>query len=108
MAGAKTGIATHINEIEPQVHLRHCHGHALQLNIGETIKIIKIMKSTLDAAFELNEIEPHVHLRHCHGHALQLTNGETIKTIKIMKSTLDAAFELNKLVKYSIKKSNTL
>ena len=56
MAGVKTGVATHINEIEPQVHLRHCHGHALQLAIGETIKTIKIMKSTPDAAFELNKL----------------------------------------------------
>ena len=32
------------------------HGHALQLALGETIKAIKIIRGTLDAAFELNEL----------------------------------------------------
>ena len=50
------GAKTHINKIESQAHLTHCHGHALQLAVGETIKAIKIMRSTLDAAFELNKL----------------------------------------------------
>ena len=37
MIGAKTGVATHINEIESHAHLTHYHGHALQLVVGETI-----------------------------------------------------------------------
>ena len=44
MDGAKTGIATHRNEIQSHAHLTHCHGHALQLAFGETIKAIKIMR----------------------------------------------------------------
>ena len=56
MAGAETGVATHTNEIESYVHLTHCHSHALQLAVGETIKAIKIMWDTLDAAFELNKL----------------------------------------------------
>ena len=32
------------------------HGHALQLNVGETIKGTKIIRGTLDAAFELNKL----------------------------------------------------
>ena len=52
MIGAKTGVATHINEIESHAHLTHYHGHAL-----ETIKAIKIMRGTLDAAFELNTLQ---------------------------------------------------
>ena len=56
MVGAKTGVATHINEIESHAHLLHCHGYALQLAVGETIKAIKIMRDTLDAAFELNKL----------------------------------------------------
>ena len=51
MVGAKTGVAIRINEIESHVHLTHYHGHAL-----ETIKTIKIMRGTLDAAFELNTL----------------------------------------------------
>ena len=56
IVGAKTGVATHINEIKSHVHLTHCHGHAFQLAVGETIKTIKIMRGTLDAAFELNKL----------------------------------------------------
>ena len=53
MVGAKTGIATHINEIELHAHLRHCYGYALQLAVGETIKAIKIMWCTVEAACQL-------------------------------------------------------
>ena len=56
MVGAKTEVATHINEIESHAHLTHCHGHTLQLAVGETIKKIEIMKGTLDSAFELNKL----------------------------------------------------
>ena len=52
MVGAKTGVATHINEIESHAHLTHYHGHAL-----ETIKAIKIIRGTLDAAFELDTLQ---------------------------------------------------
>ena len=57
MVGTKTGVATHINEIESHAHLTHYHGHALQLVVSETIKAIKIMRGTLDAAFELNKLQ---------------------------------------------------
>ena len=56
MVGTKAGEATRINEMESHAHLTHCHDHALQLAISDTIKTIKIMRSTLDAAFELNEL----------------------------------------------------
>ena len=56
MVGAKTGVATHINEIESHAHLTHCNGHVPQLAFGETIKAIKIMRGTLDATFELNKL----------------------------------------------------
>ena len=52
MVSAKTGIATRLNEIESHAHLTHYHGQAL-----ETIKAIKIMTGTLDAAFELNTLQ---------------------------------------------------
>ena len=57
MVGAKTGVTTHINEIESHAHLTHYHGHALQLVVSETIKPIKIMRGALDAAFELNKLK---------------------------------------------------
>ena len=57
MVGAKTGVATHINEIESNAHLTHYPGQAIQLVVGETIKAIKIMRGTLDAVFELNKLQ---------------------------------------------------
>ena len=55
MGGAKTTVPTHIDEIESRAHLTYYYGHALQLAVGETIKAIKIMRDTLDPAFELNK-----------------------------------------------------
>ena len=57
MFGAKTGVETQINEIESHVHLKHYHGPALQLVVGQTIKAIKITSDTLVAAFELNRLQ---------------------------------------------------
>ena len=59
MVGARTGVAQHINEIELHAHSTHYHGHALQLVVSETIKAIKIMRGTLDAATELNKLQIH-------------------------------------------------
>ena len=33
MAGAKTGVATRINEIESHAHLTHYNGHALETKV---------------------------------------------------------------------------
>ena len=44
MVAAKIGVAAHINEIESHPHLTHCHGHALQLAVDETIKTKEIMR----------------------------------------------------------------
>ena len=51
MVGAKTEVATPLNEIQSYTHLALYHGNAL-----ETIKTIKIIRGTLDAAFELNTL----------------------------------------------------
>ena len=59
MVGAKTGISTHMNQIESHAHLRHYHGHTLQLVVGETIKPLKIMRGTLEAVSELNKLQIH-------------------------------------------------
>ena len=56
MVGAKTIVATQISDIELHARLTHCHDHALELAAGETIKAIKIMRGTPDAAFEFNKL----------------------------------------------------
>ena len=38
------------------VRLTYCHGHAFQLVDGDTIKAIKIIRGSLDAAFELTKV----------------------------------------------------
>ena len=52
MVGAKTGVATLMNETESHAHLTHYHGHVL-----ETIKAIKIIRGTLDVSFQLNTLQ---------------------------------------------------
>ena len=54
MVDAKIEVETCINEIESRAHLTHCHGHAYQLVISDIIKVIKILRGNLEAAFELN------------------------------------------------------
>ena len=56
MVGAKTEVVAHINKIESHTHCTHCHGLALPLVVGETIKAIKIMRGILEAAFKLNRL----------------------------------------------------
>ena len=51
MVGAKTGVARSINETESHTHLTRYHGNTL-----ETIKAIKIIRGSLDGAFELNTL----------------------------------------------------
>ena len=52
MYGAKIGVATCMTETESHAHLTYYHGHVL-----ETIKTVKIISGTLDAAFELNTLQ---------------------------------------------------
>ncbi|XP_033123564.1 zinc finger MYM-type protein 1-like [Anneissia japonica] len=53
MAGAKAGVATMIQKIEPRAVFMHCYGHALNFAVGETIKQSKTMKDCLDTCYEL-------------------------------------------------------
>ena len=52
MFGAKARVATRMNEIGSHAYLTHYHGHVL-----ETIKAVKIIRGTLNAAFELNTLQ---------------------------------------------------
>ena len=50
MFGAKTGVAACINQST------YCYGQALQLADGDTIKAMKIIRGSLNAAFELTKV----------------------------------------------------
>ena len=54
MVGAKIEVVAHINKIESHAICTHCHGLALTLVDGETIKTI--MRGILEAAFKLNRL----------------------------------------------------
>ena len=54
MVDAENGVETRINEIESRANLTHRHGHTYQLAVGDIINAIKLIRGTLDAAFELN------------------------------------------------------
>ena len=53
MAGAKGGVATKIQQIEPKAVFTHCFGHALNLSVNDTIKRSSALKGCLDTCFEL-------------------------------------------------------
>ena len=38
MAGAKAGVSTKMQELEPRAVFLHCYGHALNLAVSDTIK----------------------------------------------------------------------
>ena len=53
MAGAKAGVATKVELIEPRAVFTHCFGHALNLGVADTIKQTLAMKECLDTCFEV-------------------------------------------------------
>ena len=53
MAGAKSGVAVRIEEIEPRAVFTHCFGHALNLAVGDTIKHLPDLRDCLDICFEI-------------------------------------------------------
>ena len=53
MSDVRHGLATQFLSKEPHALYNHCHGHALNLAIGDTIKQIKILRDTLDTCFEM-------------------------------------------------------
>lgn len=56
MCGARSGVATRIKQLEPRAHFTHCHAHALNLAVGDTIKRIKLLRHTMDTAFEISKL----------------------------------------------------
>ena len=53
MAGAKTGVAVQISELEPRAVFTHCYGHALNLAVSDTIKQSTLMRDCLDTCYEV-------------------------------------------------------
>ena len=56
MAGHRSGVAAQILSVESRATYTHCYGHALNLAASDSIKKNKILRDTLDAAFEISKL----------------------------------------------------
>jgi hypothetical protein len=56
MAGAKSGVATRLTDLEPRALYTHCYGHALNLATQDALKGIKIMENALDTVHEITKL----------------------------------------------------
>ena len=56
MRGPKSGVAKQLRELEPRALYLHCHGHALNLAVGDAIKNCKYTNDALDVAFEVSKL----------------------------------------------------
>ena len=54
MSGPKSGVAKQLRDEEEHALYLHCHGHALNLAAGDSIKKCKVTKDALDVAFEVS------------------------------------------------------
>ena len=56
MAGAKSGVAKRLNDLEPRALYTHCYGHALNLATQDVLKGIKVMRSALETVHEITKL----------------------------------------------------
>lgn len=53
MLGAKTGVATRIQKLQPKAYPTHCHGHSLSLGVKDAARSCKVLSDTMDTSKEL-------------------------------------------------------
>ena len=56
MTGVRNGVARQLTDEEPRAIFTHCYGHALNLAVGDTIKLCKLMRSCLNVVFEITKV----------------------------------------------------
>ena len=56
MSGPRSGVAKQLRDEEPRALYLHCHGHALNLAAGDSIKKCKVTKDALDVTFEVSNL----------------------------------------------------
>ena len=56
MSGIRRGVAAQFLSDEPRALYNHCHGRALNLAVGDTIKQVKLLRDTLDTCFEISKL----------------------------------------------------
>lgn len=65
MAGAKKGVVKVLCEEEPRALFTHCHGHALNLAIGDCVKQCKVMKSALEIVYKISKLFKNISKTRC-------------------------------------------
>ena len=53
VAGVRSGVAARIQQLESKAVFVHCYGHALKLNVNDTMKKSSILRDCLDTCYEL-------------------------------------------------------
>ena len=53
MLGHKSEVTKRIQDLQPEAHVTHCHGHSLSLSVKDTTKNCKLLSNTIDAAKEI-------------------------------------------------------
>ena len=56
MAGCRNGVKTQILRKEPRALFTHCYGHSLSLSVGDAIKLIPLLRNTMDTVHEISKM----------------------------------------------------
>ena len=56
MAGSRSGVKAQLLAKEPRALYMHCYGHALSLSICDAIKMIPLLRSTMDTVHEISKL----------------------------------------------------
>ena len=56
MSGSRNGVATQIIAEEKRAIYTHCFGHALNIAVGDAIKLSKVCRDALETAFEISKL----------------------------------------------------
>ena len=56
MVGSKKGVVMIIKQSQPNCLLIHCYCHALNLDVGDAIKNVPVLKESLEDVYELTKL----------------------------------------------------
>ena len=56
MAGSRNGVKAQILKEEPRAMFTHYYGHALSLSVGDTVKRIRLLQSSMDTTYEISKL----------------------------------------------------
>ena len=56
MRGARSGVATQIQDVEPRAVYTHCYGHSINLAVSDAVRETKTMRDALDVTHEITKL----------------------------------------------------